>query len=99
MSFYKQDEKGHGIVLERYNDRFSLKAAEPPWGKSKEAGEPYSLKWCKIKKWNPDTRAMDEVSRPISLYLGDRDAALTFLEWAIRSIKNSNDAPPDDTPF
>ena len=98
MSFYKQDEKGYGIVLERYNDKFSLKAAEPPWGKAKEAGEAYNLKWCKVKKWNPDTKVMDEISRPISLYLGDKDASLTFLEWAIRSIKNS-EVPHDDTPF
>ena len=90
MTIFWDRNSGYGIMLDKYNDNYSLVAGR----KSEKDGAQYK-DWCFLSKWENGGPVPDDKKRPMGVYFGDRQKAIEALEFFLKALKGSPTAGPE----
>ena len=91
-AFYERS-KGYGTFLDEYKGKYKLNA-----GSRKNGND--NLEWVIISEWDADKKSYEfgTAKRPMSIYLGDREAAIKALRFFLKELgaTDPGDPAPDD---
>ena len=81
--------KGYGVFLDEYQGKYKLNAGSRKEGKD-------NLEWVIISEWDAEKRSYEfgNAKRPMSIYLGDREAAIKALQFFLNELTGENQQTP-----
>ncbi len=86
-----------GVTLENYNDKWSIKAIRTY---QKNGEDVITYEWIYTEEYDKETkkRKMAEKPRPLSVYLGDREQAISVLSSLLQQLGGTFQDIPGNTP-
>ena len=87
--FYER-QNGYGIKLDEYEGKYKLIAA-------RQKEDKVYMDWVFLSKWDDGGFIPDEKKRPMGVYLGTREEAVSVLSKIISELNGGETG--NDTPF
>ena len=82
MALFWNRNSGFGILLDKYNDNYSLVA-----GKEHEKDGVQYKDWIFLGRWENGQAVPDTKKRPMGVYFGSKEKAIEGLEFFLKALK------------